>query len=130
MLKSSLTEFYLDINDLNFTDVQSLLSLLPNLIRFRLEGLSYDLSFAKGDLWQNLFEKSNKHLKRFDLAGVRIWLGNNADDLQNTNHSSLVHEVTRSFGKHHSYWGKRWSVYQMHKLRPNHLNLTLRAELL
>ncbi|CAF1503054.1 unnamed protein product, partial [Rotaria sordida] len=73
-------------------------------------------------------ENEIKKLKRFDIIGLRIWLGNNADD--DDDNLNLINQITHSFGSNHKYWGKYWSVYQTHKLRPNHLNLTLRAKVL
>jgi hypothetical protein len=99
---------------------------MPYLIHFRLEGLSYDMDFSKSDLWQKIFETEIKNLKNFDITGLRIWLGNNADD--DEDNLTLVNQVNLSFGSTHKYWGKYWSVHQTHKLRPNHLNLTLRAK--
>jgi hypothetical protein len=101
------------------------------LIRFHLEGLSYDLNLSKGDLWQALLEKRTTKLKRFDLASLRIWLGNNADDDDdNDNNLNIIDSVTHSFGQLNAYWNKQWSICQMHKLRPNHLDLNLRARAL
>lgn len=126
--RSSLFYFHLDINDLNLLDIQFILCLMPNLVRFRLEGLSYDLNLSNGDLWQKFLEKQTKNLKQFELAGVRIWLGNNADDNDDETNVHLINEINESFGKHHPFWGKNWFVYQTHKLRPNHLSLNLSAK--
>lgn len=123
-----LTYFSLDINDLSLGDVKGFLIAMPYLQHFRLEGLTYDMDFSKGDLWESILENRTKKLKQFDMAGLRVWLGNNADDdLENTH---LVEHVSHSFGPGHRYWGKCWSVCQTHKLRPNHLNLTLHARAL
>jgi len=69
-----------------------------------------------------------KKIKQFDIIGLRIWLGNNADDDQEN--LQLVNQITNSFSSNDKYWSKYWSIYQTHKLRPNHLNLTLRAKVL
>ena len=127
---SLLRSLSIDINDLTFTDLRSLLSSTPNLLRLRLEGLSYDLSFVKSDLWQDFIDRQLPHLKRFELAGLRIWLGNNADDQEDETNTNLIADIHRSFDKQHPYWGKCWSVSQGHKLRPNHLNLSLHASTL
>lgn len=125
---SYLTYFSIDINDLTFSDIKLILSTMPYLLHFRIEGLTYDMDFTRGDLWQKIFENETKQLKRFDITGLRIWLGNNADD--NDENLNLIQQVTHSFGSNHKYWGKYWSVYQTHKLRPNHFNLTLHAKTL
>jgi hypothetical protein len=125
---SYLTYFSIDIYDLTFSDIQFFLSIMPHLIRFRIEGLSYDMDFSKGDLWQKTFEKMTKKLKQFDITGIRLWLGNNANnDGDNVN---LINQIILSFGSNHNYWGKQWFVHQAHKLRANHLNLTLQAKAL
>ncbi len=123
-----LTYFSIDINDLTLSDIKSYLSTMPYLYYFRLEGLTYDMDFSKSDLWQKIIENQIKKLKRFDLNGLRIWLGNNADN--NHGNLNLVNQITHSFSSNDKYWGKYWSVYQTHKLQPNHLNLTLRAKVL
>ncbi|CAF0798878.1 unnamed protein product [Adineta ricciae] len=123
---SYLTYFSLDINDLTLSDVKKFLPAMPYLSHFRLEGLTYDIDFSKGDLWENIFEKQTKKLMQFSISGLRIWLGNNADDDED-NHN-LIAQITQSFDTNHRYWGKYWSVHQTHKLRPNHLNLTLHAK--
>ena len=123
-----LTYFSIDINDLTLFDVKSYLSTMPYLSHLRIEGLTYDFDFSKSDLWQKIFENQTKKLKHFELIGLRIWLGNNADDDDENFH--LVNQITRSFTTENAYWVKSWSVYQTHKLRPNHLNLTLRAKAL
>jgi hypothetical protein len=120
--------FSIDINDLTLFDIKFLLSTMPYLYHFRLEGLTYDMDFSKSNLWQKIFEIETKKLKQFELNGLRIWLGNNADD--DNDNINLVNQITQSFSSNEKYWGKYWSVYQTHKLRPNHLNLTLRAKLL
>lgn len=117
----------LDLNDLTLADLRWLLSYTPNLLRLRLEGLSYDMNFSKSDLWQELIERQTPHLKRLELTALRIWLGNNADDLEDETNRNLVNDIQRSFDKQHHYWGKVWSVCQLHKLRPNHLSLSLHA---
>ena len=118
----------IDLNDLTLTDLRWLLSYTPNLVRLRLEGLSYDMNFSKSDLWQELIERQTPNLKRFELTGLRIWLGNNADDLEDETNRNLVNDIQHSFDKQHPYWGKVWSVCQLHKLRPNHLSLALYAK--
>jgi hypothetical protein len=123
-----LTYFSIDINDLTLSDIKYFLSTMPYLYYFRLEGLTYDMDFSKSDLWQKIFENETKKLKQFDLTGLRIWLGNNADD--DNENLNLVNQIIHSFSSNDKYWGKYWSVYQTHKLRPNHLNLTLRAKAL
>ncbi len=123
-----LTYFSIDINDLTLSDIKLFLSTMPYLYHFRLEGLTYDMDFSKSDLWQKIFENQTKKIKQFDLTGLRIWLGNNADD--DDDNLNLVTQITHSFGSNDKYWGKYWSVYQTHKLRPNHINLTLRAKIL
>ncbi|UJR24977.1 hypothetical protein I4U23_006341 [Adineta vaga] len=123
---SYLTYFSLDINDLTLSEVKYFLSSMPYLSEFRLEGLTYDIDFSKSDLWQNILENQAKQLKQFDIFGLRIWLGNNADD-DEENHN-LITQITQSFDSNHKYWGKYWLVDQTHKLRPNHLNLTLHAK--
>ncbi|CAF2993412.1 unnamed protein product [Rotaria socialis] len=128
VLCSYLTYFSIEINDLTFSDIKFILSTMPYLHHFRVEGLTYDIDFSKGDLWQKLFENETKKLKRFDITGLRIWLGNNADD--DDDNLNLINQVTHSFGSNHKYWGKYWSVYQTHKLRPNHFNITLHAKAL
>ena len=95
---------------------------MPYLEHLRLEGLTYDIDFSKSDLWEKIFENQIKKIKLFELNGLRIWLGNNADD--DDEHVNLVNQITHSFSSKNKYW----SVYQTHKLRPNHLNLTLRAK--
>ena len=125
---SYLTYFSIDINDLTLRDIKFFLSSMPFLYYFRIEGLTYDADFSRGDLWEQLFENHTKKLKQFEITGLRIWLGNNADnDDENLN---LINQTIHSFGSNHKYWGKFWSVHQMHKLRPNHLNLTLHAKAL
>lgn len=116
------------MNDLTFADVKSYLALMPYLDQLRLEGLTYDLDFSRSDFWQRIFENSISKLKLFEITGLRIWLGNNADD--DEDNLSLINRITNSFGSTDKYWGKFWSVHQTHKLRPNHLNLTLRAKAL
>ena len=128
ILCSYLTYFSIDINDLTLSDIKYFLSTMPYLIHFRIEGLSYDIDFSKGDLWQKIFETQTKKLKQFDIIGLRIWLGNNADD--DDENLNLINQINFSFGSNHKYWGKYWLVYQTHKLRPNHINLTLRAKTL
>ena len=123
-----LTYFSIDINDLTLSDVKLMLLSMPYLDHFRLEGLTYDIDFSKCDLWQKIFENQIKKLKQFDIIGLRIWLGNNADDDQEN--LQLVNQITNSFSSNDKYWSKYWSIYQTHKLRPNHLNLTLRAKAL
>ena len=123
---SYLTYFSLDINDLTLSDVKKFLPAMPYLSHFRLEGLTYDIDFSKGDLWENIFDNQTKKLTQFSIAGLRIWLGNNADDDED-NHN-LIAQITQSFDTNHRYWGKYWCVHQTHKLRPNHLNLTLHAK--
>jgi hypothetical protein len=123
-----LTYFSIDINDLTLFDIKSILSSMPYLNHLRLEGLTYDMDFSKAHLWQKIFENEIKKLKQFDIIGLRIWLGNNADD--DHENINLVNQITQSFGSNHKYWSNYWSVYQTHKLRPNHLNLTLRAKVL
>ncbi len=125
---SYLTYFSIDINDLTLSDIKYFLSKMPYLNTFRLEGLTYDMDFTKSNLWQKIIENEIKKLKYFELTGLRIWLGNNADDEDENYH--LVNQITHSFDSNDKYWGKYWSVYQSHKLRPNHLNLTLRAKAL
>jgi len=125
---SYLTYFSIDINDLTLSDIKYFLSTMPYLSYFRLEGLTYDMDFSKSDLWKKIFENETKKLKLFELIGLRIWLGNNADD--EDENFNLVNQITHSFDSNDKYWGKYWSVYQTHKLRPNHLNLTLRAKAL
>ncbi|CAF2508190.1 unnamed protein product [Rotaria sp. Silwood2] len=125
---SDLTYFSIDINDLTLSDIKLILSTMPYLFYFRIEGLTYDMDFSRGDLWQKIFENETKKLKRFDITGLRIWLGNNADD--DDDNLNLINQITHAFGSKDKYWGKYWSVYQTHKLRPNHLNLTLRAKAL
>jgi len=126
LICSYLTSFSIDINDLTFTDMKSYLLLMPFLKHFRLEGLTYDLDFAKSDIWRTIFENFLSKLKLFELTGLRIWLGNNADD--DEDNLSLISQITNSFGRNDRYWGKFWCVHQAHKLRPNHINLTLRAK--
>ena len=123
-----LTYFSIDINDLTLSDVKLMLLSMPYLDQFRLEGLTYDIDFSKSDLWQKIFENQIKKLKQFDIIGLRIWLGNNADD--DPENLQLVNQITNSFSSNDKYWSKSWSIYQTHKLRPNHLNLTLRAKAL
>ncbi|CAF1246425.1 unnamed protein product [Adineta steineri] len=123
---SSLTYFSIDINDLTLSDIKYFLSSMPYLDYFRIEGLTYDIDFSKGDLWEKIFENQTKKLKQFDMTGLRIWLGNNADD--DDENLNLINQINHSFGSSHKYWGKYWSVYQAHKLRPNHVNLTLHAK--
>ncbi len=125
---SYLTHLSIDINDLTLSDIKHFLSTMPYLNSFHLEGLTYDMDFCKSDLWGKIFENETKKLKLFELTGLRIWLGNNADD--EDENFNLVNQITHSFGSNDKYWGKYWSVYQSHKLRPNHLNLTLRAKAL
>lgn len=123
---SYLTHFSIDINDLTFADIKSYLLLMPYLNHFRLEGLTYDLDFTKSYIWRTIFENFIPKLKLFELNGLRIWLGNNADD--DEDNLTLINQITNSFGRNDKYWGKFWSIHQAHKLRPNHLNLTLRAK--
>jgi len=125
---SYLTYFSIDINDLTLSDIKLFLSSMPYLCYFRIEGLTYDMEFSKGDSWKQIFENQTKKLKQFDITGLRIWLGNNADD--DDDNLNIINQITHSFDSNHKYWGKYWSVYQTHKLRPNHLNLTLRAKIL
>ncbi|CAF0759282.1 unnamed protein product [Rotaria sp. Silwood1] len=125
---SYLTYFSIDLNDLTLSDVKLILSTMPYLCHFRIEGLTYDIDFSRGDLWQKIFENETKKIKRFDITGLRIWLGNNADD--DDDNLNLINQIIHSFGSKDKYWGKYWSVYQTHKLRPNHLNLTLHAKIL
>ena len=127
---SSVKYFFLDINDLYFNDIQLFLAFMPNLSRFRLEGLSYDLNLSRGDLWQRLFETYLIKLRQFELAGVRIWLGNNADDHDDENNENLLDDINQSFGRRNLYWTDYWTVVQTHKLRSNHLNLTLFAKMM
>ena len=126
LICSYLTHFTVDINDLSMTDVKEYLSRMPYLTHLRLEGLSYDLDFCQADLWQSLIERETKKLKQFDLKGLRIWLGNHADS--DEEFGDLLHQVTKSFGPNNAYWGKQWTLVQTHKLRPNHLNLTVHAK--
>lgn len=123
---SYLTYFSIDINDLTLHDIQSYLSTMPYLEHLRVEGLTYDFDFSKSHLWQKIFENQTKKLKHFELIALRIWLGNNADD--DDENFNLVNQITHSFTTENDYWMKSWSIYQAHKLRPNHLNLTLRAK--
>ena len=125
---SYLSYFAIDINDLTLHDIQSYLSTMPYLAHLRVEGLTYDFDFSKSDRWQKIFENQTKKLKHFELIGLRIWLGNNADDDAENLH--LVNQITHSFNSENEYWAKSWSICQAHKLRPNHLNLTLRAKAL
>lgn len=119
---SFLTEFHLEITDLTFDDIRSFVLFLPHLNIFSLEGLSYDLKLTQGELWRNLIEKNLKFLKKFLLNSLRIWLGNNADDIQNESHANLVQDIYRTFSTCFP------SIFQHHKLRPNHLSLTLRVD--
>jgi hypothetical protein len=84
------------------------------------------MDFANGNLWQHIVQNNINTLKRLDLDGLRIWLGNHADS--DDRHQRLIQQVTVSFGSTHPFWGKQWSVHQTHKLRPNHLNLTVNAQ--
>ena len=127
-ITSHLTYFSIDLNDLLLSDVQSFLSTMPHLIRLRIEGLSYDLDFSKGDLWATILATETSKLKQFDIVGLRIWLGNRAANSEENLH--LIPQITHSFGSDERYWRKRWSVDQTHKLRANHLNLTVHAKVL
>lgn len=125
---SYLTHFTVDINDLTLADVKDYLSRMPYLTHLRLEGLTYDSDFCKAELWQTILESQAKKLKQFYLKGLRVWLGNHADI--DEEFLDLINQVNKSFGPGNAYWGKRWSVVQTHKLRPNHLNLTVHAKAL